>query len=81
MPAENANLAEVFIGGADGAGVAACAVSVDTTTLSGTAAVGSVSIEGTSHVVVVTTYPASDVSSLNVSSLGSKVRTALLSLT
>ena len=77
MSAENARIDEVFVG--DDATPAA-SVAVDTTTTAGSVAVGDVTIEDVRHVVVVTVYPADDVSGLNTSSLGSSVRNALLSV-
>ncbi len=77
MSAQNAAIGEVFVG--DDATPAA-SVAVDTTTTAGSVAVGDVTIEGVRHVVVVTVYPADDVSGLNTSSLGSSVRNALLSV-
>ena len=78
MSGENVRLDECCLGGEY---LPAVSTSVDTSELSGTSAVSAVDVDGVKHVVVLTVYPASDVSSLNVSSLGSKVRNALLSLT
>ena len=80
MPVENPALTESFVGGLDGADSAAASVSCDTTSLSGAAAVGVVSLEGVDHVCVVVVYPVDDVAALNVSSLGSAVRNAALSV-
>ena len=80
MPIENVSISEVFIGSSDGAGTPAASVAVDTTTTAGSVAVGNVTIEDVRHVVVLTVYPAGDVSSLNTSSLGSSVRNTLLSV-
>ena len=77
MSAENVRIDEAFVG--DDATPAA-SVAVDTTTTAGSVAVGDVTIEDVRHVVVVTVYPADDVSGLNTSSLGSTVRNALLSV-
>ena len=75
MPTENISLGEVFLGD-----IPAASVAVDTTTLEGAAAVGSVEVEGVNHACVIVVYPTADVAGLNVSSLGSAVRTALLSV-
>ena len=78
MSAENAEIRAVDVG--ESGETPGASVAVDTPTTAGTVAVGDVTIQGVRHGVAVTVYPASDVSALNVSSLGSKVRTALLSL-
>ena len=78
MSAENTSLAAVEVG--ESGELPGAAVAVDTTTLDGAAAVGSVEIEGVNHACVIVVYPADDVAALNVSSLGSAVRTALLSV-
>ena len=77
MSAQNARLDEAFVGDDT---TPAASVAVDTTTLDGSAAVGAVEIEGVNHACVVVVYPVADVAALNVSSLGSAVRSALLSV-
>ena len=77
MSAVNTRIDECFIG-ADT--IPAATIAVDTTTLEGTVAVGTVDIEGVSHACVVVVYPSADVAALNVSSLGSGVRNTLLSV-
>ncbi len=77
MSAQNARLDEVFVGDDT---TPAASVAVDTTTLDGSVAVGAVEVEGVNHACVVVVYPVDDVAALNVSSLGSAVRNALLSV-
>ena len=66
--------------GTEEAGISISVDAVPVSDLNGVAATGAATLES-DVVVAVVAYPASDVSSLNVSSLGSKVRTALLALT
>ena len=80
MPAENVHLDGVFLGSADGAGTPAASIAVDTSTLDGAVEVGAVEIDGVNHACAVVVFPAADVAALNVSSLGSAVRNALLSV-
>ena len=71
----NADISSVFLDD-----LPAVTVTVDTSTISGTVAIGDVTIEDVRHVAVVVIYPADDVASLNTSSLGSAVRNTLLSV-
>ena len=74
------DISAVFIGDEDGPSAPSVSVAVDTSTLDGAVAVGTVEIEGVNHACVVVVYPSADVAALNVSTLGSAVRTALLSV-